>query len=193
MVPYYQDDNCTIYNADCGEVLHLLEKFDLLLTEAPKYPPGLSDDNKARMASGLGLAGQSNRTGALPQAQLLKAISIAENAIVWRTGRYKLPCGKTLEWSCSNGHVSSAWHNISTPRIMSWGLVPESDRQRLFKQCLQFTPQANTILDPFMATGDILIAAISLRKKFVGIEIDQQRCDLAIKRIQERKIIRFQQ
>ena len=187
MIPYYQDENCTIYHADCGDVLPALDRFDLLLTEAPKYPPGLTDDNKARMASGLGLAGQSNRTGALPEAQLLKAISIADNAIIWCTGRYKLPIGKTLEWSCSNGHVASAWHNISVPRIMSWGLVPESDRLRLFKQCIQFTPQAHTILDPFMDTGDVMIAAIRLRRKFVGIEIDKQRCDQAIGRILVRK------
>jgi hypothetical protein len=187
VIPYYQDDNCTIYHADCGDVLSALDRFDLLLTKAPQYPPGLTDDNKARMDSGLGLAGQSNRPGALPEAQLLKAISIADNSIVWRTGRYRLPEGRTLEWSCSHGHVSSAWHNISAPRIMSWGLVPESDRLRLFKQCIQFTPQANTILDPFMDTGDVLIAAIILRRRFVGIEIDQQRCDQAISRIPARK------
>ena len=187
VVPYYADGNCTIYNAHCDDVLPSLDRFDLLLTEAPKYPPGLSDDNKVRMDSGLKVAAQSNRIGALPLAGLQMAIEICDNAIVWRPDRYKLSIGKTLEWFCNNYQFSSAWHNIAVPRIMSWAPVPEFDRLRLFKQCIHFTPQANTILDPFMDTGDVLIAAISLRKSIVGIEIDKQRCRQAVHRIQEFK------
>ena len=33
--PYYQDDYCVIYNADCREILPLLPKVDLLLTDPP--------------------------------------------------------------------------------------------------------------------------------------------------------------
>ena len=97
MTPYYTDDNCTIYNSNCDDVLPSLGRFDLLLTEAPQYPPGLTDDKKARMDSQRGLAGQSNQTGALPQAGLLMAIEMADNSIVWRTDRYALPSGKTLD------------------------------------------------------------------------------------------------
>ena len=185
VAPYYADGNCTIYNANCDDVLPALGRFDLLLTEAPKYPPGLSDDNKARMDSGLKVAAQSNRIGALPEAGLQLAIEICDNAIVWRPDRYKLPIGRKLEWFCNNHQFSAAWHNIAAPRIMSWAPVRQFDRLRLFKQCIHFTPQANTILDPFMDTGDVLIAAISLRKNFVGIELDRVRCEHALNRLLE--------
>lgn len=33
--PYYQDCHCTIYNADCGEVLPYLDPVDLVLTDPP--------------------------------------------------------------------------------------------------------------------------------------------------------------
>ena len=33
--PYYQDSDCVIYNADCRQVLPLLGRFDLLLTDPP--------------------------------------------------------------------------------------------------------------------------------------------------------------
>lgn len=33
--PYYQDESCTIYNADCREFLPLLPKIDLVLTDPP--------------------------------------------------------------------------------------------------------------------------------------------------------------
>ena len=131
MVPNYKDDNCTIYNADCGDVLPSLDRFDLLLTEAPQYPPGLSTKNRVRMASGMALASQSNGIGVLPAGQLLKAIAIADHAIVWQPSGYKLPSGNELEW-CSNGHVfSSAWHNISTLRTDCWVPRQESDPNRL--------------------------------------------------------------
>ncbi len=184
MVPYYKDENCTIYNAHCDDVLPSLGRFDLLLTQAPQYPPGLTDDNKARIDSGLKVAGQSTLVGSLPEAGLQLAIEICANTIVWRTDRFKLPDGKTLDWTCNKEMISSAWHNIAAPRIMNWVEVPKSERVRLFMQCIHFAPPATTILDPFLDTGDVLIAAIRLKKKFVGIEIDKQRCDHAVSRIQ---------
>jgi site-specific DNA-methyltransferase (adenine-specific) len=33
--PYYQDDACTIYHGDCREILPLLERVDLVLTDPP--------------------------------------------------------------------------------------------------------------------------------------------------------------
>ena len=33
--PYYQDETCTIYNADCKDILPHLGSFDLLLTDPP--------------------------------------------------------------------------------------------------------------------------------------------------------------
>lgn len=33
--PYYQDESCTIYNADCREILPHLPKVDLVLTDPP--------------------------------------------------------------------------------------------------------------------------------------------------------------
>ena len=139
------------------------------------------------MASRLKVAGQTTLAGSLPEAGLQLAIEICANAIVWRTDRFKFPDGKTLDWTCNKVQISSAWYNIAAPRIMNWAEVPKSERVRLFMQCIHFAPPAMTILDPFMDTGDVLIAAIRLKKKFVGIEINQQRCDKAVKRIQERK------
>lgn len=38
MTPYYQDSTCTIYHADCFDVLPTLETVDLLLTDPPYAP-----------------------------------------------------------------------------------------------------------------------------------------------------------
>lgn len=187
MIPYFANERCTIYNANCEDVLPSLGRFDLLITNAPQYPAGLSDENKSRMAAGHGLAAQSTLVGKFADAELRLAVEMADNAIVWRPERHKLPDGKLLEWSCGKQTFSSAWHNISSPRMIAWGPVPECDPVRLFKQCIQIAPKADTILDPFMDRGDVLIAAMKLRRQFVGIEIDQKRCDLAIARLLAKK------
>lgn len=41
------------------------------------------------------------------------------------------------------------------------------------------------ILDPFMGSGTSAIAALELKRKFVGYEISEKYIDLANKRIQE--------
>ncbi len=191
MVPYYKEKNCTIYNANCRDILPSLDRFDLLLTTAPQYPAGLSDDNKARMASGWRLAGQSNPIGMIPEAELLMAIGLADNAIVWQPDAYKLPSGESLHWISNKSPFCTAWHNISNPRTWCWGPTAETDRLSVMTQFIHFTPKADTILDPFMDEGDVLIAAMKLGRKFVGIEIDQQRCESAVNWLQECKKTRW--
>jgi DNA modification methylase len=42
--PFYSDASCTIYNADCREILPSLGRFDLLLTDPP-YGMNVDTDN----------------------------------------------------------------------------------------------------------------------------------------------------
>jgi len=48
---------------------------------------------------------------------------------------------------------------------------------------MDFTDEGETILDPMMGSGSTGIAALSLNRKFVGIEIDKTYFDLACHRI----------
>lgn len=41
--PYYQDDYCTIYNADCRKILPFLEPVDLVLADPPY---GINENDK---------------------------------------------------------------------------------------------------------------------------------------------------
>ena len=51
--------------------------------------------------------------------------------------------------------------------------------------CLSFIPDAKTILDPFMGSGTTGVAAMNLKRKFIGIEREEKYFDIACKRIED--------
>ena len=56
----------------------------------------------------------------------------------------------------------------------------------LLKQIIKIhTDENDVILDPFMGSGTTGIAALELRRKFYGIEIDKEYCKIAEKRFQD--------
>ncbi len=55
----------------------------------------------------------------------------------------------------------------------------------LLEWCLKFTPDAKTILDPFMGSGTTGVACMNLGRKFIGIEIEKKYFDIACERIEQ--------
>jgi len=47
----------------------------------------------------------------------------------------------------------------------------------------KYLTEQNKIFDPFMGSGTTLLAAKRLGKKAVGIDIDEQNCAIAVKRL----------
>ena len=50
------------------------------------------------------------------------------------------------------------------------------------------TPMGGTVLDPFMGSGSTGLAAFCENRKFIGIELDRDSYETAIKRHRERAI-----
>jgi DNA modification methylase len=55
----------------------------------------------------------------------------------------------------------------------------------LMKWCLDFLPDAQIILDPFMGSGTTGVACVKTGRSFIGIELDPDYFDIAVKRIEE--------
>ena len=85
--PYYQDESCTIYNADCREVLPLLPKVDLVLTDPP-YRQSFHEGNGLIKGSRAKTYKQIRETvGSSPDFDITKFIPllkrVSSNLLIW--------------------------------------------------------------------------------------------------------------
>jgi DNA modification methylase len=209
--PYYDQDGITIYHGDCAKVLPWLSSVDLLLTDPPY---GIGADNQKRIISRGKLAtardyGASNWDSKPPPKWLLElAQGMAETQILWGGNYYGLPASSCwLVWDKDNGgndfaDCELAWTNMTKAvRQFKWkwnGMLQEKsglDKEirvhptqkplALMRWCLSFVPNAKTVLDPFMGSGTTLLAAKLDGRAAVGIELNEQYCEKAAKRLEQ--------
>ena len=74
-----------------------------------------------------------------------------------------------------------------------WNFTGESKKRvghpapfpiELPKRCIKlFSYVGNTILDPFLGSGTTLIACVNEGRKGIGVEVDKDYCDIALKRL----------
>ena len=206
--PYYQDDRCTIYNADCRKVLPFLEPVDLLLTDPPYGIGEARKDNASRSC-----LAQSRDYGSLdwddappPTWFIEQAKELADLQVLWGGNYYGLePASCWLVWDKDNGEndfadCELAWTNLPRAvRKFKWkwqGMLQERGGNKkehrvhptqkplpLMVWCLGLVPDAHTILDPFMGSGTTLVAAKQEGRKAIGIEINETYCEAAANRL----------
>lgn len=196
--PYYQDSAVTLYHGDCREIVPLLGRFDLLLTDPPYGIDFAGQPTKwQRRAGHKPLAWDSAR----PEPQLLAAQGHADSAIVWGGNYYAHifpPSRCWLSWfkpdaPPSMGNVEYAWtsldqnsrmieHSISATNGERLG-HPTQKPLRVILWSMQHVPDARTILDPFAGSGTTGRAAKDLGRKCVLIEREERYCEIAAKRM----------
>jgi site-specific DNA-methyltransferase (adenine-specific) len=199
--PYYADDAVTIYHGDCRE---WMPEADVLVTDPPYGISIVAKDGRV----GGGKAGR--RMTYLPVAgddepfdpAALMALNLP--SIIWGGNHFAdcLPASPSwLVWDKRDGIASDnfadceiAWSNIGGPaRIYRhvWRGYHRQDRTEerlhptqkpvaLMRWCIAMTQ--GTILDPFMGSGSTLVAAKSLGRKAIGIEIEERYCEIAARR-----------
>ena len=214
MKPYYQDESVTIYNADCREVLPTLDKVDLVLTDPP-YGINLNTDNSrfsggtagnmAKWGNGVGSAGGVSITNDAEPFDPSFLVEYGKYQIIWGWHNFpdKLPAGTCLVWVKRNDEAfgsflsdaETAWmskgrgvylkRDLTNNAIANERIHPTQKPVSLMKWCLDFFPDAQTILDPFMGSGTTLRAAKDLGRKAIGIELEERYCEIAANRMSQ--------
>ncbi len=211
--PYYQDDQATIYCADCRDILPLLEpgSADLVLTDPPY---GVSLNTSYAKAQRGVLAGAHDYPPVFGDDKPFDPSPwiVFPHVVLWGANYYadKLPAqGQWLVWDKRDGigfndqaDCELAWTKGTkgtVPRIYRhlWnGMLKDSERDQrrvhptqkpisLMAWCLSFFPDADLILDPFMGSGTTLRAAKDLGRKAIGIEINPDYCAIAVERLRQ--------
>ncbi|MDD5459068.1 MAG: site-specific DNA-methyltransferase [Phycisphaerae bacterium] len=101
--------------------------------------------------------------------------------------------GKPKDWqNGSEGqfrltHPSNLWNDITVP---FWSMPENTDHptqkpeKLMAKLILASSKPQQLILDPFIGTGSSIVTAKKLGRNFLGVEIDNDYCALAAKRLQ---------
>lgn len=195
--------NAELWLGDCREVLPLLPKHDLLLTDPP-YGIGAQKGVGKVTKEGSDFRNEAvaDWDAAPPSVELLNAArSLADAQILWGGNYFSLPPTPCLliwdkvqpeQFSLAMAEV--AWTSFKTPmKIWRWKSMsinggdpkyhPTQKPIDLMSWCLGFADKAATVLDPFMGSGTTGVACAQLGKSFTGIERERKYFDIAVERI----------
>lgn len=205
--PFYDEDGITIYHGDCRDILPLLPKVDLVLTDPP-YGIGYENYHP-----------NSINYGKIIGDQLTFDPSFLigfDPCIIWGGNNFadQLPIGGWICWDkrCSEqadkmlgSPFELAWcskRNLFKMVRLQHGGAKNADARngevanqarfhptqkpiRLMTACVSYFPNTKTILDPFMGSGTTLRAAKDLGRRAIGIEISREYCEIAVERLRQ--------
>ena len=193
--PYYDRGGITIYHGDARDILPLLPKVDLLLTDPPY---GLGDKWTGGTWGANPMYAEARKWDILPSDDTIQLmLTKAKSAVVWGGNYFNLPPSRCwLSWEKSQrmetmADFELAWTNLDRPcKAFTEARNPDGKRKHptqkpisIMQWCLSFFPNAKTILDPFMGSGTTLVAAKALGLRAIGIELEEEYCKIAVQRL----------
>lgn len=196
--------NAELWHGDCREVLPLLPRFGLLLTDPPygladrmNRRPRVDDSRWGKHWSAEGWPEWDRTTVADGVAA---ALAQADKAVVWGGQFYLMePARCWLSWNkiirnWSSSEAEHAWTNLDKPnRVFDYShgqLATEGKHYHptqkpvpLMAWCLAQAGSPSTVLDSFMGSGSTGVACVQIGLAFTGIELDRGYFDAACERI----------
>lgn len=185
--------DCTLYQADCRDILPTLGRFDLLLTDPP-YGIGIAK-NPVRQAH------ERMDWDLLPPSSelLTQLVATCDAAIIWGGNYFGLPASqcfyvwdKVQPQNFSLAMCELAWVNRKSPAKLYRQSVlsyrkhhPTQKPTELMLWCIEQNEASESIFDPFMGSGTTGVACVQLGRKFTGIEREPKYFDIACKRIEQ--------
>ena len=197
--PYYEDNHGVLYHGDCLEIMKELsaKSVDLVLTDPP-YRNEEENQPTMDMRKNGGMKGFGNE---LNISQFIELIRVAKNQIIWGANNFEfLPSFKGFlvwekyipeDFTMSMAEIAYISEGLGT--ISKVFKVASNSEKRyhptqkplaLMRWCIEkYSKPTATILDPFAGSGTTLRAAKDLGRKYIGIEISEKYCEIAVKRL----------
>ena len=208
--PYFVDDAVVIYHGNCMELLPLMPKVDLVLTDPPyginHKSHGQIFVHAEQIVNDDGSYCMDYLLDYIKEAQLPAGVFYSpykptdgwRSILVWDKGSH-LGIGGDREtcWKRDfeligiannkplNGQRDSAILDFSGIKIPESGHVAEKPIALMAYLVSKLSNQSDTVLDPFMGSGTTLRAAKNLGRKAIGIEIEERYCEIAAKRMSQ--------
>ncbi len=209
--PYYDHNNITIYHGDCMEIMPILEKVDLILTDPPygiSYrsnhyiygnPHGEIKNDNNLFCPLDDMWNLLNETGSLFTFYSHKKPIIdsrKKNDIIWVKNNWSAgdltgDFGNQYEviafmpkpkFKIKGYRYSNVWHFNRIKPVLHPTEKPEELLKRIIK-CS--SNKEDIVLDIFSGVGSTLIAAKLLNRKAIGIEINEKYCEIAANRLNQ--------
>lgn len=203
--PYYKTELGVLYHGDCLEILpQLTEKVDLVLTDPPYGIDLEYDVYKDTEASWFTLMDKI-----IPELRKIADMVIFPSCQIKRLGWFyeHHPPNWLIAWhKGSPGHVSAIGFNDWEPLIVygrtkklsmhDYLSISNTEKMGSYghpcPKPLRWStwlinracPNIGIVLDPFLGSGTIAVACERLDRRWIGIEISEEYCKIAVKRIE---------
>lgn len=210
MKPYYDEGGITIYHGDCREIIPMLPKADLVLTDPPYNAKDIGPNKRTYLSGNLRLPPDEYIAwckewfaliAASPTIVLTPGIS---NTHAYPQPKWQLCWHKPAAVGFNRMGGYNAWEPIfvygdtSHVRLgqdylkyntLNFEKGPERKHPcpkplSLWRFLVEkFSRPGALILDPFVGSGTTLRAAKDLHLKAIGIEIEEGYCEMAVRRL----------
>lgn len=197
--------DATLYLGDCLDVLPTLGEVDAVVTDPPY---GISADKSAASAGGehgWRFYGHTDWDACRIDREVMDlVVGAAPHQIIWGGNYYTDVLPPTMQWLVWNkgqrefslADFEMAWSSqwrasrmIDYPRARALHDGKEHPTQKpvvVMQWCIELLPaDCRVILDPFMGSGTTGVACLRLGRKFIGVEINPDYFDIALRRIRE--------
>ena len=98
-------------------------------------------------------------------------------------------------WGSAGPLEEDANPGVYLPGVFTQGSVRGDDKAHIAQKPVevmrwlcQFSRPGGTVLDPFMGSGTTLRAALDLGRKAIGIEVNEEYCEIAAKRLEQQAL-----
>lgn len=194
--------NARLIHGDCREVLPLLPKHDLLLTDPPYGTRGNDAESRHDAANGWRQYGTLEWDIERPAGWIFGLMrEKGAECVVWGGNYFADVLPPSMRWlvwdkgqrDFSLADCEFAWTSeqkaariltLSRGEALQDGKEhPTQKPVRLMAWCIDMHPKAAAVLDPFMGSGTTGVACAQLGKAFTGIERERKYFDIACERI----------